>query len=60
MDRKIQIGSPKPKPPQVPSSALPQPIELWEAPFERWMRMADDLLRDLPLQIPAKTHEHRI
>jgi hypothetical protein len=22
--------------------------EVWEAPFERWLRMADDLLRDWP------------
>jgi hypothetical protein len=23
-------------------------LELWEPPFERWMRLADDLLRDWP------------
>jgi hypothetical protein len=58
MERKIKIGSPKP--PQVPTPAPLQPIELWEAPFERWIRMADDLLRDVPLIPPAKTHEHRL
>ena len=58
MDRKTKIDSPKP--PQVPSSAPLQPIDLWDPPFERWMRMADDLLRDLPLPPRAATHEHRI
>jgi len=57
MDRKIKIGSPKP--PQVPSNAPQQPIELWEPPFERWIRLADDLLRDWP-HPPANTHEHGI
>jgi len=57
MDRKIKIGSPKP--PQVPSNAPQHPIELWEPPFERWIRLADDLLRDWP-HPPANTHEHRI
>ena len=23
-------------------------VELWEPPFERWLRLADDLLRDWP------------
>ncbi len=46
MDRKIQIRSPKPL--QVPSSPPQQTLELWEPPFERWMRLADDLLRDWP------------
>jgi hypothetical protein len=23
-------------------------LELWEPPFERWLRLADDLLRDWP------------
>jgi len=57
MDRTTKITSPKP--PQVPSAIPDQPIELWEPPFERWMRMADDLLRDWPHH-PVNTHEHRI
>lgn len=57
MDRKTQIGSPKP--PQVPSTPPQQPVEFWEPPFERWMRLADDLLRDWP-HPPANTREHRI
>jgi len=57
MDRKIKIGSPKP--PQVPTPPPQQPIELWEPPFERWIRMADDLLRDWP-HPPANPHEHRL
>jgi hypothetical protein len=23
-------------------------LEMWEPPFERWLRLADDLLRDWP------------
>jgi hypothetical protein len=30
-------------------------LELWEPPFERWLRLADDLLRDWP-QGPAPSH----
>lgn len=26
----------------------PPEVELWEPPFERWLRLADDLLRDWP------------
>jgi hypothetical protein len=31
--------------------SVPSPdrdTDIWEAPFERWMRLADDLLRQLP------------
>jgi hypothetical protein len=33
------------------TESLQQPIEteLWEPPFERWLRLADDLLRDWPV-----------
>ena len=31
-------------------------LELWEPPFERWLRLADDLLRDWP---HATLPEHR-
>jgi hypothetical protein len=32
-------------------------LELWEPPFERWLRLADDLLRDWPhVQLPG----HRV
>lgn len=27
---------------------LASAVELWEPPFERWLRLADDLLRDWP------------
>jgi hypothetical protein len=30
-------------------------FEVWEPPFERWLRMADDLLRDWQHTLP----EHR-
>jgi hypothetical protein len=34
------------------------PTELWEPPFERWLRLADDLLRDWPGSASAR--EQRI
>ena len=46
MDRKIQIDSPQA--PQVPIPPAQLPVDVWEPPFERWMRLADDLLRDWP------------
>jgi hypothetical protein len=36
---------------QLPLTQGPQSgpeLELWEPPFERWIRLADDLLRDWP------------
>lgn len=38
-----QSGSPS----QAGLTAEPE-VELWEPPFERWLRLADDLLRDWP------------
>jgi hypothetical protein len=57
MDRKIQSSSPKSS--QVPSTLPKQPLELGDPPFERWIRMADELLRDWP-HPPANSCEHRI
>jgi hypothetical protein len=37
---------------QAPPATAPE-VELWEPPFERWLRMADDLLRDWPKTRPA-------
>ncbi len=36
--------------PQVPQDAKPllSEMELWEAPFERWIRLADSLLGNVP------------
>ena len=34
-----------------PTEAKQQPtteVELWEPPFDRWLHLADDLLRDWP------------
>lgn len=30
------------------------PTELWEPPFERWLKLADDLLRDWPAPAPPR------
>ncbi len=57
MDRKNQIDSVKS--PQVPSPSAQLPVDVWEPPFERWMRLADDLLRDWP-HSAGITQEHRI
>jgi hypothetical protein len=55
-----QSGSSFPNSPESPESSgldsqsaeQAQPLEpeldLWEPPFERWLRLADDLLRDWP------------
>ena len=39
-------NSPAPPEPQVPQH--PSDIEAWEPPFERWLKLADDLLRTVP------------
>jgi len=41
--------------PTPPESQLPQhapEIEAWEPPFERWLKLADDLLRNRPVPKP--------
>ena len=30
------------------------PLELWEPPFERWLKLADNLLRDWPRPLSRK------
>ena len=59
MEKKIQPGSPYASSPEVQDSPLQLPIELWEAPFERWLRLADHLLRDWPGTEPVPG-EHRL
>ncbi len=59
MEKKIQPGSPNTPSPEVQDSTVHLPIELWEAPFERWMRLADHLLRDWPGAAPLPP-EHRL
>lgn len=59
MDNKIQFGSPNSPTPEVPDPAVPLPVEVWEAPFERWLRLADHLLRDWPGTGPVPG-EHRL
>lgn len=39
--------NPMPSPPAIPPlPELAKELDVWDAPFERWLRMADDLLRD--------------
>ena len=56
MDRKIKIGSPES---QVPEVSTEVSGEVWEPPFDRWMRLTDDLLRDWPLST-AQFPEQRL
>lgn len=41
-----------------PQEFVPE-IEIWEAPFERWLRMADDLLRE-SARADSVTRESRV
>jgi hypothetical protein len=59
MDNQIQSGSSDSPTPDVHDSLVQLPVELWEAPFERWLRLADHLLRDWPGTEPAPG-EHRL
>ena len=59
MENKNHPGSPNPPSPVVHDSTAQLPIELWEAPFERWLRLADHLLRDWPGTAPVPG-EHRL
>jgi hypothetical protein len=54
----------------IQNDAVPQPtvtvttkptqptVELWDPPFERWIRMADDMLRDWPGPIKARENRY--
>ena len=51
MDPKISPESEiAPLPPT--SESLTPEAEVWEPPFERWMRLADTLLRQTPIALP--------
>jgi len=44
MDQKIQSRSPES--PEVQKPPTESNLELWEPPFDRWLKLTDDLLRD--------------
>jgi hypothetical protein len=44
MDPKISPETEMSQPPPTPGPLTPE-VEVWEPPFERWMRIADVLLR---------------
>ena len=46
MDQKIQDHSPES--PEIHELLTEQNLELWEPPFDRWLRLTDDLLRGWP------------
>ena len=46
MDQKLQNHSPES--PEIHELLTEQNLELWEPPFDRWLRLTDDLLRDWP------------
>jgi hypothetical protein len=56
MDRKTQNSSPES--PKVQKSQYDQ-NELWEPPFDRWLKLTDDLLRDWP-HSATNYHEQRL
>ena len=33
---------------KLPTTSTQPAVEVWDPPFERWIRMADDMLRDWP------------
>jgi len=52
MDRKTKDGSPDA--PAIPNSPLEETLELWEPPFDRWLKLTDDLLRNWPTNYPEQ------
>jgi hypothetical protein len=48
MDQDKAISSPRTSIPDFCTSPCDSEMELWEPPFERWLRLADDLLREWP------------
>ena len=59
MNKTHQTDSPSTPSPEVQDVPVQLPVELWEAPFERWLRLADHLLRDWPRTSPVP-REHRL
>jgi len=48
MDLRIVPNSPTGQDPRPEPEKMKMEDEIWEAPFERWLRLADDLLRKWP------------
>jgi hypothetical protein len=48
MDQDKVTSSPPASIPKFRTSPPDSETEVWEPPFERWMRLADDLLREWP------------
>ena len=46
MDRKIQNSAARF--PEIQQPQTDEDFELWEPPFDRWLKLTDDLLRDWP------------
>ena len=46
MDPKGSVNPITPSPKMPPLPELAKELEIWDAPYERWLRMANDLLRD--------------
>ena len=51
---KTKSSTVKPASPEAQATRGPE-VEVWEPPFERWLRLADDLLRDWPIPTPSAT-----
>ena len=48
MDQEKAISSPPSSSPNFCTCPSDSEREVWEPPFERWLRLADDLLREWP------------
>ena len=49
--------NPMPASPTIPPlPELAKELEIWDAPFERWLRMADDLLRKAAKEHHGENH----
>jgi len=55
MDPKIQDNLPES--PEIHNLQMEQNLELWEPPFDRWLKLTDDLLGDWPH--PAANYHER-
>jgi hypothetical protein len=47
-----------PKLPVSPERFADSDMDLWEPPFERWLRLADSLLGNLPPVRPCAPHKN--
>lgn len=56
MRSNLHIPNDAVRPPTVADSnpTMQPAVEVWDSPFDRWMRMADDMLRDWPRPVTQR------